>query len=118
MYRQDTNTGASFSLGSYATVFQAELYAIIEVATSKEVTEGIEGEIKIYSDSEAALKALLSARMGGLVQECWEALNKVAEQKQVNPVWIPAHLGFMSNERADTFTKLGSSESPITHRIR
>jgi len=45
------------------TVFQADLYAILEVATSKEVTEGLEGVIQIYSDSQAALKTLLNARM-------------------------------------------------------
>jgi len=61
------------------------LFAILEVATSKEVTEGREGVIEIYSDSQAVLKALCRARMGKrLIQECWDALNKVAEQKQVN----------------------------------
>jgi len=58
------------------------LVAILEVATSKEVT-GREVVIEIYSDSRVALKALCSARMGNrLIQECWGALNKVAEQKQ------------------------------------
>jgi len=49
-----------------------------------------------------------------LIQECWCALNKcVAEQKQVNLVWILAHIGFAGNERADALALLGSSESPI-----
>jgi len=36
-----------------------------------------------------------------LIQECWNALKKVAKQKQVNLVWIPAHMEFAGNERAD-----------------
>jgi len=97
------------------TIFQAELFAILEVAKSKEVTEGRQEVIEIYSDSQGVLKALYSARMDNrLIQECWDALNKVAEQKQVNLVWIPAHMGFAGNERANALVRLGSSESPIT----
>jgi len=62
----------------WTTIFQEELFAILEVATSKEVTEGREGVIEIYFDSQAVLKALCSARMGNrLIQECWDALNNV-----------------------------------------
>jgi len=105
VYRQDTNKGAYFSLGERTTIFQAGLFA---------VTEG-EGVIEIYPDSQAVLKALCSARMGNrLIQECWDALTKVAEQKQVNLVWIPAHMGFAGNERADALARIGSSETPIT----
>jgi len=71
--------------------------------------------IEIYSDSQTVLKALCCARMGNrLIQECWDALYKVAEQKQVNLVWIPVHMGFAGNERADALVRLGSSENPIT----
>jgi len=71
--------------------------------------------IEIYSDSQAVLKALCNARMGNrLIQECWNVLNKVAEQKQVNLVWIPAHMRFAGNKRVDALARLGSSESPIT----
>jgi len=63
------------------------------VATSKEVTKRLEKVIEIYSDSQAVLKAHCSAKMGNiLIQNCWDALNKVAEQKHVNLVWIPAHM--------------------------
>jgi len=53
VYRQDTNKGAYFSLWGWTTIFQVELFAILEVATSKEVTEGREGVIEIYSDRQA-----------------------------------------------------------------
>jgi len=98
-----------FFAGGWTTIFQAEFFAILEVATSKEVTEGQEGVIEIYSESQA------SARMGNrLIQECWDALNNVAERKQVKLVWIMAHMGFAENERTDALARFGSSESPIT----
>ncbi len=61
----------SVSLGAYATVFQAEVYAIL--CCAKAVTEaGYRGEnIRIYSDSQAALKAWN-------VSECLSALNEFA----------------------------------------
>ncbi|ERL87280.1 hypothetical protein D910_04676 [Dendroctonus ponderosae] len=88
-------------------VFRAELYAILEVATDKEVIEGLEGEIEIYSDSQAALNALLSVIMGSrLIQECWDALNKVAERKQGNlarifcPISAEPHIGLNNRQVA------------------
>ncbi|ENN77057.1 hypothetical protein YQE_06392, partial [Dendroctonus ponderosae] len=62
-------------------------------------------------DSRAPSTGLMDSR---LIQECWDALGKVAEQKQVNLVWIQAHMGFAGNEQADALARRGSSESPIT----
>jgi len=112
VYRQDTNKRAYFSLGGGRPSYQAKLFAILQVATRKEVTEGREGVIEIYSDSQAVLKALCKAR---LIQECWDTLNKVVAEA----VWIPEHMGFAESEHADALALLGSSEIPITsHRIK
>lgn len=71
---QDTNWEASFPLGGCATVFQADLYAIFEVVTEMDVIEEPESEI-----------ALVSVNMGiRRIPECWDALDKLAGQKQEN----------------------------------
>ncbi|KAH1028535.1 hypothetical protein HUJ05_001888 [Dendroctonus ponderosae] len=63
--------------------------------------------LKIYSDSQAALNTPFSVRMGSrLIQDCWDALNKVTEQKQVNLVWIPAHMEFTGNEAVDALARM------------
>jgi len=101
VYRRDINTGASFSLGC-----QAE-FSIFEFATSRKLQLEVVGEA-------FALRFSANSSITLIQEMLCEALNKVTEQKQVNQVWILAHLSFMGNECGPTFSKLGSSESPVT----
>ena len=43
-----------------------------------------------------------------LVWECFEALNKLAEDNQVTILWIPGHRGIKGNEIADRLAKLAT----------
>ncbi|ENN77056.1 hypothetical protein YQE_06391, partial [Dendroctonus ponderosae] len=56
-----------------ATQVKAELYAILEISIDGEVTEGLEAVIQIYSNSQAALNAVLSVKMDSrLIRDSWE----------------------------------------------
>ena len=47
-----------------------------------------------------------------LVWECYEALNKLAEDKQVTVLWTPGHRGIKGKETADRLTKLVTKQNP------
>ena len=47
-----------------------------------------------------------------LVWECYEALNKLAEDNQVTVLWTPGHKGIKSNETADRRAKLATKKNP------
>ncbi|KAJ8923468.1 hypothetical protein NQ315_010046 [Exocentrus adspersus] len=103
----------SYSLGSYSTVFQAEVFAILMVAQREDAKNCTEERIFICSDSQAALRAISSARTRSkLVQECGDVLESLDRQKEVGLVWVPGHMGIPGNERADQLARLGSGESP------
>ncbi|KAJ8971956.1 hypothetical protein NQ317_001223 [Molorchus minor] len=84
----------SYALGTYATVFQAEIFAILMVGSNEVVKEAPEQSVYICSDSQASLKALSSPRMRSpLVQECGEALEELARYREVELlVWVPGAL--------------------------
>jgi hypothetical protein len=60
----------SFSLGRYATVFQAKIYAILACVYDIQLQNRLEKYISIRSDSQAALKALQAIRTSPLVYQC------------------------------------------------
>ncbi|KAJ8972086.1 hypothetical protein NQ317_018330 [Molorchus minor] len=88
------NVKQSYALGTYATVFQAEIFAILMVA-SNQVVKRLQSKVSTFAlrqQSQAALKALFSPRMRSpLVQECTEALEELARYKEVELVWVPGH---------------------------
>ncbi|KAJ8910772.1 hypothetical protein NQ315_008893 [Exocentrus adspersus] len=111
IYLENSGAQQSYSLGSYATVFQAEVFAILMTAHREDVRNCAEERIFICSDSQAALRAVSFPRTRSiLVQECGDALESLAGQREVELVWVPGHMGVPGNERADQLARLGSGQ--------
>jgi ribonuclease HI len=62
VYGQSINRRLSISLGKHATVFEAEVYAILACVHEIETQDRPEKYVSICSDSHAALKALQAAK--------------------------------------------------------
>jgi hypothetical protein len=62
VYEQSLGRRLSISLAKYATVFQAEIYAILACVYEIQANVRSEKYISICYDSEAALKALQAAK--------------------------------------------------------
>lgn len=99
----------SISLGRHATVFQAEVLAILTSAQLA-LEAGTRGRrISFCSDSQAALMALDVHHVNSrLVWECRTALNELGKDNSVTIVWIPGHSGIKGNEIVDTLAKAGA----------
>jgi hypothetical protein len=67
VYGQSVNRRLSISLGKHATVFQAEVYAILACVHEIGTQDRPEKYVSICSDSQAALKALQAAKTSPLV---------------------------------------------------
>ena len=84
VYGQSAKRRLSISLGKHATVFQAEVYAILACAHEIETKDRPEKYVSICSDSQAALKALHAAETTSpLVRECQQALNDISTRHAV-----------------------------------
>ena len=70
VYGQSVGRRLRFSLGKYATVFQAELYDILACVREIQFQGRPEKHVSICSDSQADLKALQAVRTSPLVQQC------------------------------------------------
>ncbi|KAJ8912504.1 hypothetical protein NQ315_000680 [Exocentrus adspersus] len=109
IYLENCGVQQSYSLGSYATVFQAEVFAILMVAQREDVKNCTEEKILICTDSQAAFRAIRSLRARSmLVQECGYALESLATQKEVGLVWDPEHMEIPGNEQAYQLARFGS----------
>ena len=98
-------------LGTYATVFQAEISAI-NMACLTLLDNGVTGkQIDFYIDSQSAIRALESYTLiNKSVMECKRLCNKLCEMNnQVTLNWIPAHSGQLGNGIADGLAKFGAS---------
>jgi ribonuclease HI len=66
-------------------------------------------EIRICSDSQAALKALKAVRTTSLlVQQCQRMLNDISVRHVVGLFWVLGHAGIRGNEIADELARGGS----------
>ena len=103
----------SIYLGKDATVFQAEIIAIME-ASRNLLTKKINGkDIRIYIDSQSAIKALGHYESRSTcVLECKKMLNMLGTRNKVSLNWIPGHEGHMGNEVADRLAKRGGQMKP------
>jgi hypothetical protein len=71
VYGQSVRRRLSISLGKYATVFQAKIYAILAYVYEIQLQNRSNKYASICSDSLAALKALQAVKtMSPMVQQC------------------------------------------------
>jgi ribonuclease HI len=104
------NSSLRFPLGKFATVFQTEIYAILQCACENIRRASKHKRILIFSDSQAPLKALSSPKVTSrLVVECLNALSELAHQNEVTLVWVPGHCGIFGNEEADKLARQAST---------
>ena len=107
-------------LGSLATVFQAEVHAIIQAlkylvrisspSQENRVRFGPILSAHIFCDSQSALKALDSHLINShQVLECHNLLNAMGRRLEISLYWVKAHVGVVGNERADALAKHGAA---------
>lgn len=66
----------------------------------------------IYSDSQAALKALnRPCTTSALVKECKLSLNRLSQKRRITIAWTPGHQGIEGNEIADELARKGADEN-------
>jgi hypothetical protein len=82
-------------------VFQTEIYAILQCAYENIRRAYKNKQILIFSDSQAARKALSGPKLTSrLLVECLGALYALASLNEVTLVWVPGHHGILGNEKA------------------
>ena len=107
---KDPVTRASFYLGNLATVYQAELYAIIKAVplVKQYLTDNdcIGTPITLYVDNQSALTTLANKSFNTkLSLRCRNALQYLSRLAPVKLCWVKAHVGFYGNEEADRLAK-------------
>jgi ribonuclease HI len=108
------NCNISLGLGSYPSVFQAEVLAIHYCALHILSKRMKGGNFYIFSDSQAALKSLKNPEIcSKIVQQCWLTLNELARGNKITLVWVPGHRGIDGNEKADELARQGSDTNFI-----
>jgi len=90
IFGQSVGRRLSFSLGKYATVVQAEIYAILACAHEVQSQNGPERYVSICSDSLVALKALKAVKTTPpLVYQCQRAIYDISIRHVVGLFWVP-----------------------------
>ena len=99
-------------LGRYASVFQAEVYAI-HICVLYSVDE-VNASVTICSDSQAALKALAAAKTTSqLVLEIINVLTELSIHNYVRLLWVTAHSDILDNKEADKLAKQAAAAEYI-----
>lgn len=92
-------------LGSYCTVYQAELLALLKA--TEEVLSGGAATYNIFCDARSALDVIASGEsLHPLAFKITKNLKTITERNQeIRLFWIKAHIGLEGNERADVLAK-------------
>ena len=99
VYGQLVGRWLSFSLGRDATVFEADIHAILACVYEIQSQNRLEKYVSVCSDSQAALKALKAIRTTFLL----------VHQHEVGLYWVPRHAGVQGNEVTNELARSSSA---------
>ena len=102
----------SYHIQKNSTVFQAETFAV-EQAAKLQTENGTKSKtIIINCDSQAAIKASNNTTIKSKTTQNARnnELHKLGQDDHVLLRWIPAHKGYLGNEKADELAKKGSED--------
>ena len=121
IYRGTTEISSnSIRLPEHCTVYQAEVMAI-QLASQEAITilEPSDKYIKLFSDSQAALKSLNKFRcLSKTVVRAVEGLNELGKNRQrLELNWIKAHNNYPGNERADELARNSAYHNVVNFSI-
>ena len=98
----------AITLDKHATIFQAEISAILHA--SHELLKSDGSIVEIFADSNLAVFALVIWEIKlKLVLDCITALNCLGNDKTCSLDRVPWHCGTKGNESADLQANIGSS---------
>ena len=119
MKRNTVIAEESLRLPVTATIFQAEVYAIMAAARHlKLLNEQDVRFVKFFVDCQPALQALNAHNVRSrMVHQAMAALNSL-NTANVYMVWTKAHVGTEGNEMADSLAKAGSLQEDIMTDIQ
>jgi ribonuclease HI len=108
VYGQSSGSRLGISLGKHATVFQAEIYAMLACTYGIQTNARSEKCVSCCSDSQGALEVPRTAKTTSpLMQLCQKAMN-ISTHYSVGLFWVPGHSGGRGNETAEQFAKDGT----------
>ena len=117
LYNQQTLATHCEALPSHTSIFQAEIIAIQMAATYIAANTGMyRGKcIKIFSDSQASLKALANPLVTSkTVQNARIALNLAGDSATTSELhWDKAHIGLTGKYLADEIARKGVEQAPV-----
>ena len=96
----------SYHIGERSTVFQAETFAVEQAAKLLRDNGTTNKTIVINCDSQAAIRAVDSTIIKSkTTQRARNELHELGKDNNVLLRWIPAHKGYLGNEKADELAK-------------
>ena len=110
----------SVRLPDYCTVYQAEVMAIhLAAIEATEVLDDTDVYIKLFSDSQAALKSInKNIITSKAVVNAIKALNGLgANRRRVELNWIKAHNNYTGNKRADELARNAAYHNVVNFNI-
>lgn len=108
-FSRDLDVGRSYRLPDHNNVFQAEMVAITECM---KFVNGVDlsGDITIFTDSQAAVRALSSRSVKTkTILDCKREINTYSCRGRLSLIWVPGHYGMEGNEMADGLARAGAT---------
>ncbi|KAJ8918503.1 hypothetical protein NQ315_015208 [Exocentrus adspersus] len=106
--------GSRIEQGAGAGIYGVEV-AAIQGCAREIIGQGAASQsIAIYSDSQAALKAIGSMQVcSRLVWDCVKALQELGSRNKLTLAWVHGHKGHKGNEEADRLAREGAGRAHI-----